>query len=56
MRRGPVASYYEVTLLGTEKAVVRRYQADIAAGTPRAQVAFAITHEVLAKLAEDIAR
>ncbi len=55
-RRGPVASFYEVTLHGTDKAMVRRFQADITAGTPRTQIPFAVTHEVLAKLAEDIAR
>ncbi len=54
-RKGPLAAYYEVMLHGINKAFVRRFQADTKAGTRRNQVAFAITHEVLAKLAEDIA-
>jgi len=54
-RKGPVASYFEVTLHGLNQAVVRRWQADLKAGTPRDQTGFAITHEALAKLAEDIA-
>jgi hypothetical protein len=53
--KGDVAAYYEVRLHGLTKAVVRRYQANRAAGTRREQVAFPLTHEVLAKLAGDIA-
>lgn len=48
-------SYYEVLLHGLTQATVRRFKADTKAGTPREQVAFAITHESLAKLAADIA-
>ena len=47
--------YYEVHLRGLTHATVRRFQANRAAGTRREQVAFALTHEVLAKLAGDIA-
>lgn len=54
-RIGNEASYYEILLDGLAKATVRRYRADVKAGTPRHQVAFAITHESLAKLAADIA-
>ena len=54
-RKGDVAVYYEVRLYGLARAVVRRYQADTAAGTRREQVSFPLTHEVLAKLAGDIA-
>lgn len=46
--------YYEVRLQGLGKAVVRRYAADPAV-PGRQQVAFALTHEVLADLAADIA-
>jgi len=54
-RKGPLAAYYEVVLHGGAKqAVVRRYQADVKAGTGRVQTAFALTHESLAKLSEDI--
>lgn len=52
--KGDVASYYEIKLHGLAKAAVRRYRADRAAGTRREQVAFPLTHEVLAKLAGDI--
>lgn len=52
--KGDALAYYEVTLHGTSKAVVRRFAASKA--TPgREQVAFALTHEVLAGLAESIA-
>lgn len=52
--RGGRLGYYEVHLFGTNKAVVRRFAADKAV-PGREQVAFALTHEVLAKLAGDIA-
>jgi len=45
--------YYEVLLHATGTGNVRRYQAATAA-QPRQQVAFAATHEVLAKLAGDL--
>lgn len=54
-RKGETASYYELRLHGLTTAVVRRYQANPAAGTRREQVVFPLTHEVLAKLAADIA-
>lgn len=49
-QRGDLLFYYEVLLRGTTEAVVRRYQAPHAGGK-REQVAFAVTHEALAKLA-----
>jgi len=55
-KKGAVASYYEVTLAGTGKAAVRRYQADTKAGTPRVQAGFALTHEVMGRLVESLAR
>ena len=54
-RRGPDALYYEVRLTGVTGAVVRRFKADVESGGRREQVAFALTHEVLAKLAADVA-
>jgi reverse gyrase len=53
--KGGVAGYYEVVLKGTDQASVSRYAVDRAAGTPREQVPFALTHEAIAKLADDIA-
>ena len=54
--KGDLVAYYEVHLLGTNSATVRRYQANKKLGTPREQVAFAVTHEALAKLVGDIAK
>jgi hypothetical protein len=45
--------YHEVLLHGAGTASVRRYQA-ATPGQPRQQVAFAVTHEALAKLAGDL--
>jgi len=52
-RRGETVSYYEVLLRGTSVAFARRYQAT-GQGSRREQIAFALTHEVLAKLAADL--
>lgn len=52
--RGEKLSYYEVRLHGLARAVVRRFTATKAV-PGREQVGFALTHEVLAKLAGDIA-
>jgi hypothetical protein len=54
-RKGEVALYYEVKLYDLSRAVVRRYQANTVAGNRREQVAFPLTHEVIAKLVGDIA-
>jgi hypothetical protein len=53
-KKGERLAYYEVRLFGLDKAVVRRYQAS-RTESGRDQVGFALTHEVLAKLAGDIA-
>jgi hypothetical protein len=54
-KRGEDLFYYEVLLRGTTQAVVRRYQASHTPGSKREQVAFAVTHEALARLASDLA-
>jgi hypothetical protein len=46
--------YYEVLLQGTTAATVRRYQGNAPGNGRREQVAFALTHEALAKLARDL--
>jgi hypothetical protein len=46
--------YYEVLLKGAGLATVRRFRASQPAGPHREQVCFALTHEVLAKLAADL--
>lgn len=52
-KKGESLAYYEVRLNGLTSAVVRRYTASKAA-SGRAQVAFPVTHEAIAKLADDI--
>jgi hypothetical protein len=53
-RKGDALSYYEVCLSGLTTAVVRRYAANkVVSG--RTQVAYALTHEAIAKLAGDLA-
>ena len=52
--KGGRVAYYEVRLHGLDRADVRRFAAS-RAESGREQVAFALTHEVLAKLAGDIA-
>ena len=52
--KGDWLSYYEVRLSGLSEAVVRRFTASKSA-PGRTQVAYALTHESLAKLAGDIA-
>lgn len=54
-RKGDVAGYFELRLFGVNRALLRRYQANLAAHTSREQVAFAVTHEVLAEVAAEIA-
>ena len=53
-QRGDFVLYYEVHLRGTTAATVRRYQAKHQPGSHREQIAFALTHEALAKLAADL--
>lgn len=53
-QKGARVAYYEVRLYGTDRATVRRFAAD-RTQSGREQVSFALTHEVLAKLAGDVA-
>jgi hypothetical protein len=53
-KKGAGVAYYEVRLFGLTRAEVRRFAAD-RTQSGREQIAFALTHEVLAKLAGDIA-
>jgi hypothetical protein len=52
-RRGDNVFYYEVRLRDRSRACVRRYRADHDGGR-REQVSFTLTHEGLAKLADDV--
>ena len=47
-------TYYEVLLKGTNLACLRRYEAEANSNGKREQVAFALTNDGLAKLAEDM--
>ncbi len=53
--KGDDRLYYEVRLHGLTHATIRRFKGNVSAGSRREQVAYALTHEVLAKLAADIA-
>ena len=53
-KKGVALAYYEVRLTGLTAATVRRFTGSKTEGG-RTQVAFALTHEALAKLAGDIA-
>jgi hypothetical protein len=52
-QRGGRLYYYELLLHGTRQAVLHRYQGAATSGK-RTQVAFALTHEALVKLVEDL--
>ena len=54
-RRGEALFYYEVSLKSKGAATVRRFQATRDGSGRREQVPFALTHETLAKLAQDLA-
>lgn len=53
-QQGDDRFYYEVLLEGEGGCVVRRFQAPQATEPRRRQVAFTLTHEVLAKLVRDL--
>jgi hypothetical protein len=53
-RRDEELTYFEVRLVGLRSAIIRRFAAARNA-TGRTQISFAITHEALAKLADDVA-
>lgn len=53
-KKGDNLAYYEVRLQGTTSAVLRRFAAS-KAEPGRDQVAFALTHETIARVAGDIA-
>jgi len=51
--RGTAVHYYELVLAGTHSASLRRYQAERSGGR-REAIPFALTHETIAKIAEDL--
>lgn len=53
-QRNGKSAYYEVLLRAAGEINVRRYQTAQTANARREQVAFALTHEALAKLASDL--
>jgi len=52
--RGERRWYYEVLLKNTSEVEFRRFQSQLTTSEPRSQIAFAVTHEALAKLAGDL--
>lgn len=54
--RGGSVMYYEVFLHDRDRAIVRRYRTVTDQNGRREQIAFALTHEALVRLIEDIAR
>jgi hypothetical protein len=54
-QRGDLLSYYEVTMT-TRQIVVKRYHVKPESSGKRSQVAFALTHEAIAKLVDDLVR
>lgn len=53
-RRNDVRSYFEVLLTGTNSALLRRYQVPAEGMHKREHVSFAITHDGLFKLVDDL--
>ena len=54
-QRGGWRAYFEARLTGPGQVTLRRYRAPLEPGGRREQIAFALTHEALAKVAEDLA-
>jgi hypothetical protein len=54
-QRGEAVLYYELRLTADGAATVQRFEASHQPETKRQQVEFTLTHEVLAKLASDVA-
>jgi hypothetical protein len=54
--KGDTVQYYEVQFHGLNRVVVQRFQAAKAGRATREAVAFALTHEVVAKMVDDLVR
>jgi hypothetical protein len=54
--KGDTVAYYEVRFVGRNRVTVERFQATKASPARREAVPFALTHEGLAKLVEDLVR
>ncbi|HEX4590554.1 MAG TPA: hypothetical protein VH120_11525 [Gemmataceae bacterium] len=52
--RGTSVEYYEVLLRGRQSASLKRYKASRAGSGKRRAVPFALTHEAIAKIADDL--
>jgi hypothetical protein len=55
-RKGDAVRYYEVKFLGLNRVTVERYEASQGAPARREAIPFVLTHEVLAKLVDDLVR
>jgi hypothetical protein len=54
VRRGKSVEYYEVLLHGRQAATLKRYKAPQSGPGKRRSIPFALTHEAIAKLADDL--
>jgi hypothetical protein len=54
--KGDSVAYYEVALTGRNHAVVQRFQASKSTPAKKEPIAFSLTHEVIAKLTNDLVR
>ncbi len=55
-KRGSALGYYEVLMGGGQKIAIRRYANNPEKSQRREQIAFALTHEAVAKLVDDLVR
>jgi hypothetical protein len=55
-KRGAALSYYEILMTRGRQINLKRYQVDPDKSSRRTQVAFALTHEAIAKLVDDLIR
>lgn len=55
-KRGESLSYYEALMTAGQQIAVRRYKVNPEKAGRREQVAFPLTHEAIAKLADDLVR
>ena len=55
-KRGTALTYYEILMTAGREITVRRYRIDPEQNPRRDRIAFALTHEAIAKLVDDLVR
>jgi hypothetical protein len=53
-KRGPALAYYDIVMTAGQKITVRRFSNNPDKSRRREQMAFALTHEAIAKLVDDL--